>query len=161
MKYFTQHWHDGGMTDEESDAIAAAYADYRATLLPRMPPAVQELATAINIHDGLIEIAVFDRAAQHLRLELLIGDLQEGYANIHLCYSNASFEIATLKDVACDSESEALYDEIDVQPEGRFEHRVLFWPYREIVISFGSLVLTRVPRSDRKRIDVPERFIER
>lgn len=161
MKYFTQHWHRGDMTDEESDAIVAAYTDYRTALLPKMPPAVQELAIAINIHDGLIETAVFELAAQHLRLELLVGDLQEGYASIHLCYSSALFEIATLKEIACDSESEALYDEIDVQPDGRFEHRVLFWPYREISISFTSLAVTRVPRPDRKRVDIPVRFIER
>jgi hypothetical protein len=161
MKYFTQHWHGGDMTDEESNAVVDAYTDYRASLLPKMSSAVQELATAINIHDGLVEMAVFDRAAQHLRLELLVGDLQQGYASIHLCYSSALFELATLREIVCDSESEALYDEIDVQPDGRFEHRVLFWPYREISISFSSLALTRVPRSDRKRADVPDRFIER
>ena len=148
------------MTDEESDAIVPAYWDYLATFLPKMPPVVQELATAINIHDGLIEMAVFDRAAQQLRLELLVGDLQKGYASIHLCYSSAVFETAALKMIASDSESEALYDEIDVQPEGRFEHRILFWPYRELVVSFGSLALTRVPRADRERANVPERFIE-
>jgi hypothetical protein len=160
MKYFTQQWMRGDMTDEKSDAIVPAYWDYLATLLPKMPPVVRELATTINIHDGLIEMVVFDRAAQQLRLELLVGDLHEGYASIHLCYSSAVFETGTLKVIASDSESEALYDEVDVQPDGRFEHRILFWPYRELGISFGSLALTKVPRVDRKRANVPERFIE-
>jgi len=160
MKYFTQQWVRGDMTDDESDAVVPAYWDYLTTLLPKMPPVVQELATTVNVHDALIEMVVFHRAAQHLRLELLVGDLQEGYTGIHLSYSNAVFDPAMLKVIASDLESEVLYDELDVLPNGHFEHRILFWPYRELVISFDSLAFTRVPRVDRNRVNVPERFTE-
>ena len=147
------------MSNEESEAVVKAYQQRLSTILPIAPPSLRELATSVNIHDGLIEWAEHYREKEELNLKMIIGDQQRGYSCIHLYYFGVSFDSSILEEIANDSTSEALYDEVDVEPDGHFTHRILFHPYRELEISFSSLMLSLVPRSGQNRKHVPARFI--
>jgi hypothetical protein len=67
---------------------------------------------------------------------------------------------AVLGIIARDSQTEALYDEVDVFDDGVFVHRLLFWPYyREIHVVFSSLSIARMPSSDRPVDAMPDRYL--
>lgn len=43
--------------------------------------------------------------------------------------------------------AQVLYDEVDITESGMFEHRMLLWPYGEVLIRFSGFSLTRTPVS--------------
>ena len=55
-----------------------------------------------------------------------------------------------LRTRARDRETELLYDEVDVEQDGTYVHRLLFWPEGEISIAFKHLKLSSAARADRR-----------
>lgn len=151
MQFFTPAWHGGDLTDEEANAVPARYASHLDELLPLMPPPVYALARGINIHDGLLRRVRVERATSTVAASLRCGD-NRGYFDLELGYMGVQFdrsELQGLEAVARDPESEALYDEIDYDPEGYWLHRILFWPYQEVSIIFQTLRIVIGPTASR------------
>jgi hypothetical protein len=161
MKYFTRHWFEGDISDEESDAVWAAYRTRRDAILPLMPPTVKELATSINIHDGIVERIILNHDSESLQCDLICGDLQRGYFRLELMYGGVKVDPLELAAIARESAIEALYDEIDVLSNGLYEHRILFTHSREISIEFRTLQLTRLARAGRTPASISQRFTEK
>jgi hypothetical protein len=156
MKYFTEAFAFGGLTDEQFFAAKEAYAARIEDIKSQLSPEMSELATStVNLHDGLIRHVALDRPARRLSLGLRCGDLQVGYFDVDLVYADVDLNLlnsAVLEAIATDPETELLYNEIDLESAGRFVHRIIFWPrpMREIEVVFRSLMVSIEPRHDRK-----------
>jgi len=149
MRFFTIAWHSGEMPDDEAAAIPDAYESHIRALVPSLPPDALRLVRAISLHDGLIRQASFTASA----IDILIraGDLQVGYFDARLHYVGGAISQADsqfLEGATDDSNTEILYDEFDSAESG-WIHRILFWPYREVLIQFAALELAVMPKSDR------------
>ncbi len=151
MKYFTREWATGELSDEEAERIVSDYWAYIDTLLPSLPPAVAALARDINLHDGLIHRVLVQPEQKQLELGLRCGDLQVGYFDLDLTYSEVRLDlldIPFLQRCAQSRQAEVLYDEVDWE-DGNYVHRILFWPEGEIAIVFRELQVVRTPRANR------------
>jgi hypothetical protein len=164
MKFFTTDWHSGKLPERESGAVPIRYTAHIGSLLSRFPATVRTLAQGVNLHDGLIRSVTVDRTRQALELQFRCGDREVGYFDLALVYSRVRMEdldLSELKAIAEDPKSEALYDEVDVGNSGAWAHRILFWPYREIVIEFGALGLQLDPRNGRAFPRTSQLYVER
>ena len=152
MKYFSRAWASGEIDPEEAEKIRRAYWDHVDRLLPRCSEEVAELAISVNLHDAILRHVFVDREAEKLRIELICGDLQAGYRDIDLSYSGLPRDepmLAILKERARDRQSAILYDEVDMDEQDRFVHRILFWPEGEIAIGFTTVAIRQTSREDR------------
>lgn len=153
MKWLTRGWHAGEFTDVESEEILRAYRQHIEQILPRLEPAVVELARSINLHDAIIEQVHLHKQERRLVLSVVAGDLQVGYQAITLDYVGVEIGhhcMDVLKRRANDRQTELLYDEVDVDNDGTQVHRLLFWPEGEISITFMHLKLSSAARDDRR-----------
>ncbi|HZF10213.1 MAG TPA: hypothetical protein VFE33_15600 [Thermoanaerobaculia bacterium] len=153
MRYFSEIWSSGDLTEEQGSAIRDAYWARIEALKPQLSPAVRKLAVDINLHDGLIRCVTLDRGARILTISLRCGDLQIGYCDVDLSYVDVDtdrLDVGMLRAIATDTETELRYDEIDLELPNSFVHRILFAPAREIEIVFRSLRLSTEPQPDRE-----------
>lgn len=145
MNYFSRDWVIGDVTEEDSEAVIAAYECHVASLLSHLPLPIRELAESINLHDSLFRKVVLDHRTATLRLELRCGDNQIGYSDVNLVYYGVHLspeENVLLANLARNPETEVLYDEVDLGKPGWYLHRILFWPsYDELAFSFQKLEL--------------------
>jgi hypothetical protein len=148
MKFFTRGWVDGDMTDEEADAVVRSY--WRQIEALNLPPSVRDLAD-LNPHDAYILDVEHEPRSQTLRLRLRCGDLEIGYFDAVLDFSDVRIEAAHLA-LLVESrrpEAEVLYDEVD-RVDGRvFEYRLLLHPEGEVAMRFGDVAVTRLPVAER------------
>jgi hypothetical protein len=117
MKYFSEAWIRGDLTDEQWSAVRDAYWARIEELKPQLSPEVRELATNISLHDGLIRRVALDRAARSFSISLRCGDLQIGYFDLDLAYADVDLNLldpGVLEAIATDTATELLYDEIDL-----------------------------------------------
>jgi len=152
MKYFTQEWAYGGLADADAEKVRSSYWRYIDSIMPKLTAPVIELAKHTNIHDGLIRYVVVDRQDEELLLALRCGDLQMGYYDLDLTYSNVEFnldDIVALASVSRNRKTELLYDEVDINEHNKFMHRILFNPENEISIVFTGLEIKKEDRPDR------------
>jgi hypothetical protein len=127
-----------------------------------MPASVRQLASAINLHDATIQRIEVGTSDGRLRVILAIGDLQRGYYDLCLDYrgvSLASLDRHQLKELATGPEVEVLYDEVDTSGD-EWVHRLLFWPYRDLDITFADLALSTTPRTESSRHQGPGAYAE-
>jgi hypothetical protein len=155
MKYFTEAFVFGGLTDDQCLVASDTYRARLEEIEPQLSPEVRELATSMNLHDGLIRHVALDRAARSLSLGIRRGDLQVGYFDVDLAYADVDLNLlnpAMLEAIAADPKTELLYNEFDLGSAGRFVHRIIFWPrpMREIEVVFGSVKVSTEPQPDRE-----------
>jgi hypothetical protein len=158
MKYFTPAWHSGELPEQDEEAAVESYHQHLNLLRSRLSAEVQQLAFSTDIHDGLLEEVALDHRTQEIRVRMICGDVQRGYSSLQLTYRGVEWnpdDISALRIIASDPAAEALHDEIDVSSRGLYEHRVLFWPYREMRLEFRSLELSSMPRERRDREHAP------
>ena len=163
MKYFSQDWHSGNLSSAESDAIRDAYWVEIEAIKSKLPQEILELATKINLHDGIVRHITLEKAAKRLTMALRCGDLQVGYFDIEIMYIDVEItnvDSSLLKIIATDAETELLYDEIGIASANRFVHRILFYPYREIEVIFGKLKFAIQPKADRELGDHARQYRE-
>lgn len=164
MKYFTRAWATGGLTDADYESVLPSYRRHFDRIEGSLPAGLITLARELSIHDGLIRRVVVDRQADTLALELLCGDLQIGYFDLDLVYGQVDWgvvDIIALARRAEDRDTEILYDEVDCQSKGVYEHRILFEPDDEIEIRFSRFELRKHPRKDRNLAPLKNRYIDR
>jgi hypothetical protein len=152
MRYFTRSWARGELTPEEAEETRRAYWSHVEGLVGRLPGMVSELATSVDLHDAIIRCVRVDRRAAELRIELRCGDQHAGYFDAVLRYSGVPLEttdLVCLEDRARDPRTEVLYDEVEIDGDGKLCHRFLFWPDGELEIRFVSFALDRVKKDAR------------
>ena len=154
MRYFTRGWANGELADAESEQVAL---DYRARLneiAPRLPKELLELAQRINLHDAIIDHVWWEPSRRRLTLKLIcIKSDPDTHEAVELVYDDAMLgprRIESLRRAALSRDTELLFDEVDIDEEGTFTHRILFWPSEEVTIDFGSLALATRPVADRR-----------
>lgn len=153
MKYFTRGWSSGEHDDDEAERMREAYSRRVAALRPEMSQSLAELVTAVSLHDALVDRVLWDRAARRLQLELICEHQPKGWVGLRLVYCDAQVSDRTLDilaERARDRRTQVLYDEVDLEKDGLWVHRILFWPEGEISVYFTSLELTRAARVDGK-----------
>jgi hypothetical protein len=164
MKFFTREWANGELPDDEWAETAAAYRRHLDLLLPSLPESVARLAREINLHDGLIRRVSVDRRADELVLNLRCGDLQTGYFDLDLVYLGvdlSSVDLVTLANCARDPETELVYDEVDLDAQENYLHRILFGPAGEVSIPFSRLQVECTAQPDRSFPPVDDPYVAR
>jgi hypothetical protein len=149
MEWFTPAWHSGDLEDQQpgsTEDVRAAYWSHIEGLVPQMPAAVRELATTAQLHDG--QVHRWEHGDGVLAVDLIVGDKQVGYSRLSLEYTSAQVrpEGVSLSDLTSE-DVEILYEEVAAAPAGRWEHRLLLWPYREVTIVFSEVTLSSTPAS--------------
>jgi hypothetical protein len=163
MKFFTREWANGDLPDERFADVRAKYWQHINSLLPNLPESVTQLAKQINLHDSLVRRVVLNRGTRNLALELRCGDLQTGYFDLDLIYSGVVLEtldFTTLVKRARDRQTELLYHEVDLNEDGNYAHRILFWPEGEISIIFSALQINQVKRLNRSIPYIEDPYLE-
>ena len=148
MKFFTRAWVNGEMTDEQAADIPEAYWRYLATLL--LPTSIIALSK-VNPHDAYLVALEHEPEHSRLTLRLRCGDLQRGYSDVTLAFSQVAVERATLdmlRRAVRPAQVEVLYDEVDRSGDG-FEYRLLLYPDDEVSIQFKDVNLVERPVADR------------
>lgn len=162
MRFFTRAMLSGELADAEVDSRSKAYQQRIDSLMDALPKDIAEL-TRINLHDGLIRRVTVDNEAHLLSLVLRCGDLQVGYFDVDLHYSGITLttqQLQVLSRRAHDRHTEILADEIDMAADGRFVHRLIFWPYDELEITFAGLTIQKRDQAGREVADDREPIIE-
>jgi len=152
VRFFTRAWHAGETSDEEATAVAEAYREHRASVQPKLPERLGTFVETIDIHDARVREIRLDASTATLQVDLRAGDLQAGYFDLGIRYGGvdlAALDRTMLASIAQDPHAEALYDEVDVTPGGWYEHRWLWWPYRDLDVRFRSFDFAVEPRPDR------------
>ena len=162
MRFFTRAVVSGDLNDAEVERISACYQQHIGDIAGSASPEIAELAQT-NLHDGLIRRVVVQPDADELVLSLRCGDLQVGYFDIDILYLGVSIDAQQLEVLTRrvhDRRTEILAGEIDRLPDGRFVHRLIFWPDDELEMVFSSLNITRQAQQDRIMACDVEPYIE-
>ena len=161
MRWFTRAWHRGDLGDAyDYEAVVDAYWVHVQGILPLVPPSIRELAH-LSLHDARFEEVTVAPQRRTIRLRLIGGDVEHGYSSLDLIYRGAvleGMETNRFKHMVERPRTEILYDEIDTQGTGQFEHRFLIWPEGEFTIRFEDVELTRTGVSARHYSDAVGRF---
>lgn len=148
MKWLTREWASGELDDDEWDEHWKEYLAHNDEMLPRLSNGAERLIQEINLHDAQIH-AFEHRPDNVLVIRALIGDLQVGYQFIELTFLDSQVRLepgSTLESLRLlDDQTEIIYDEVDVEADGRFVHRVLLWPQGEYEVVFANLTEHREP----------------
>ena len=154
MQWLTREWASGALDDAEWDLRWRDYQSHRTAVLPRLRDGAERLIQGVNLHDAQIQ-SVEHQPGGALVLRALVGDLQVGYEFVELSFVGAELRLepgATIDSLRLyDAETEIIYDEVDVQTDGRFVHRVLLWPQGEYEVVFTSLTERREEASPSDR----------
>ncbi len=146
MKWLTRAWASGGLDDDEWEAHWRAYRVHCAEVRPRLSGGAERLLDGINLHDAKIH-SCHHQPDGALVMRTVLGDLQVGYEFVELTYLDAELRVEPRHDGAdvslTDPKTQILYDEVDVQADGRFVHRVLLSPDGEYEVVFSTLVERR------------------
>ena len=148
MNWLTREWASGALEDDEWRERWEQYVAHNREVLPRLSNGAERLLRDINLHDA--QIRFFEqRPANVLAIGALIGDLQVGYESIELRFVESRIRLepgSTLDSLKLlDSRTQILYDEVDIEADGLFVHRVLLSPRGEYEVVFSSLTEHREP----------------
>jgi hypothetical protein len=156
MRWFDRDFALGGLSDSEWTRRLREYAAHIEEIQALLRAGADELVNAVHLHDGQVAEWRYSEN-ETLMLRVLTGDLQRRYEWTTLRYSTASLIGATVDDLQlwCPSPdgqvSEIIDDEIDIAPDGRFEHRMLLSPQGEFGVRFDALAIERRPASSDER----------
>lgn len=153
MKWLTRGWAEGEFSDEEHEKILRAYWQHVEQIASRLDPAITQLARKTDLHDAVIEDVRAHWQEQRLVLSVIAGDQQAGYRLITLEYLGVQMGEHyrdILKRRSLDRQSAILYDEVDVEQDGSYVHRLMFSPEGELSIWFKQLNVSTEPRADRR-----------
>ena len=163
MKFFDRDWLTGELTDTEYEARFEKYYAHFDLIRVALPQSLVDLSESGVLHDALVEVVQVDSGHGRLVVELLGGYLQAGYRALHLRYDGMELDDAsriTLEQATLDPATEFLYGELDLRSDGRFEHRMLLWPYREVSVCFRAFDIVSIDRPTRQRRPGTPKYIE-
>jgi hypothetical protein len=143
VKWLSRDWHQGRLSDAQSEEVEREYSEHVAALRPRLSDGAAELLD-LSLHDG--QVQTYNRSADSFEWRILVGDLQRGYEIVTLRYDDAEVVggQSGLDNLNLpDREIELLYDELEVLPDSRLVHRVLVWPEGEVWVRFSQVHVDR------------------
>lgn len=135
LKFFTPQAIDSWQDGDAYLAVREAYWQYLESLRPHLPAQLVELAKWNGIHDGLLSRVDHYRKERILRMIIRCGHSDMGCFNLELTYIGAEVtpeQDAALAKIARSVKSQFVYGcdlafhELDVTPDGRIEHRLIF-----------------------------------
>ena len=147
MKWFTREWASGGLIDSEWEERNRRYASHLESVRADLLDGSDALVTDVNLHDAQVQSWSFEPDGSFL-LTVLIGDLQVGYETVTLRYEAATTHPSAneLSELHLGSKgTEIRYDEVDITPNGNYQHSILIHPAGELDISFKSIEVRRAP----------------
>ncbi|PCI91631.1 hypothetical protein COB11_08285 [Candidatus Aerophobetes bacterium] len=140
MKYFTEDWHTGKLTDSQTNKSLKEYSQHLDTIYNDLPFVLKALSRNLPLHDGRILSVCYHSSNRKLVLNGIFGDLEIGYFSLRISYLELfSFESNYLEAIKEKPFLEILSDEIDITVDSQYLHRILFSSYDEIEIQFSSL----------------------
>jgi hypothetical protein len=141
MRFFTMAWWGG---DHQGDDPIAAYAAHLAAIHDRLPPDLIATQESVSLHDTRLremQLLLNDRSLR-VALESHAGDKR-----LTLLYSGVNrFDSFAAPDVYLGGPGgygDLGYCEVDVLPDGSFEHRLLFSTGIELVVEFRGFQFLR------------------
>ena len=140
MKYFSRKFIDGAMSENRRRGAIAAYATHLSKL--QLSPALDTLSQ-LYLHDGLILAITHNPRVAVLQLRIRHGDLQVGYADVTLKFSQATIgekSLQLLRDAVLPSNVDILAAELDAKG-GCFKYRLLLWPKGEATLCFKNVMV--------------------
>ncbi|MFF2495364.1 hypothetical protein [Agromyces sp. NPDC058064] len=154
MKWLTREWASGSLGDDEWLERWQAYEAHREQVLPSLHSGAERLADGIDLHDA--QVHTFDyRPGAALVMRAHIGHLQIGYELLELTFIDAELRLkhgASIESLRLfNAATEIVYDEIDLEPDGRFAHRILLSPAGEYEVAFTALTEWRAAADPRDR----------
>lgn len=165
MKYFTLAWYrQQHETEEDYRSILDDYTRHLEAIRGVLSDDLLALANLTGVEDGLIIEARHDREQRRFTLTLRCGDLRMGYYDLVLTYKEAEITqpdewiLARIARRTTDFGDEIASHELDVTPDGRIEHRLLFHPGRWFAIRCRTLQWEKVNQSNRELPFLPDRF---
>ena len=158
MKWFTEEWVSGDAPWREG---VESYQGHLLELSKKLPQPILTLARGVNIHDGDLSRLVLRQEEAVLELGLRCGDGQDGWYDLQLEYLDLALDemdLAPLRQLGS-APAAALYDEVDLSPNGQVVHRILFFQNEswspEVSIVFRALGLRLDPGLERWERPVP------
>ena len=149
MKYFTlPDWIESQALDGLPHDFSAvdAYAAYLESIRESLPLQFRRMLDTICIHDAALRKMVVDLDPRRVCIELDAGDVtMREPCRVRLCYEEVE-RIVSVADPAQGLGGPFGYgdlgnDEIEVLPDGRYEHRMLFSTGIELQIQFRDFRL--------------------
>ena len=143
MRWLSREWASGGLSEDEWERRNEDWAAHVARMAGLLGDGAELLIEEINLHDA--RFLSLREATDRVSLRVVMGDLQRGYEFAELTYHDAVVFGSDLPTEQL-SEDDLLvgYDEVD-SVDGRYEHRMFFWPSGELGIRFGRLEVSRSP----------------
>jgi hypothetical protein len=149
MRYFTPEWWAGEV--ENADAVVADYERYITSIRSRLTPALQSLHDEVSLHDSKVRRFSVEVPRQSVSITLHgFTDPPEDYTGrrIELRYEGVTTVESTNEgkwvSEAFDN-SDLGYSEVELLPDGLWEHRMLFASGIELTIRFRDLRLHYEP----------------
>jgi hypothetical protein len=141
MRWFTFDWAWKG--EDESDPWPA-YRRHFDELRPRMTVELVELLERVPLHDANLRDVIATDASVSLTLAVLDDD--NGRHRVDVRYQDASLRM--ISDPARGTGGphgfgDLGYDEIDIESDGRWIHRILFSSGIELEVRFRAVSLSR------------------
>lgn len=157
MRWFTDDWARGRMSDEQSERVVENYRAHLRQIAARATGTVEALARmddpALDLSDGLIDSVHIDTTAALITLRLVQGDVENGYRTLELRATDATLCAPSpqeLADAMAHPQCEIWYWELEQHcRDSRFELHFLLWPSGEVALEFDSLHAFAEPRADR------------
>lgn len=141
MRFFTITWWRGDPTSNSLDPVAG-YAAHLATVRDRMPPDLLAIEESWSLHDSRLRELKLAGGLLTLGLENHSGDerLTLIYSSVERFESTADPELWL---PGPGGYGDLGYCEVDILPNGSFEHRLLFSTGIELVVVFRGFQFQR------------------
>ena len=164
MKYFSNAWASGDLSEAENARVLADYSrDLAATFDENS--SVRRFVSAVGLNDAYVDKVSFDPGAGKLDLLLLTGSLQVGYWHTQLSYSGVIELIGepVLKAALATRPTEIWYDEFYREGDD-ICHAFLLTPRGQAIESFGEYAVrfkrfdySQMPAKDRELMSSDDR----
>ncbi len=145
MKWWTQEWLDGDLSEAEEEAVDRDYKQHLLAIKDSLPKGILTFSEAggpVSLHDGYFVHASTNTRGVDLELDIrnrhdnveTDGGFLEPLLLVHLVYRDYEL-IGMSKEqlywrTSPGVETVIIRAEVDVLQDGRFEHRMCFWPDR-------------------------------
>lgn len=156
MKFFTRNYHNSEGDEDSYLKIHLEYANHLKSITPSLTPNVKtylKLEIQTNrLHDAKFVRGKYDQTKKKLILTLRCGDLQAGYYDLDISYSDVGIDLdlGEVKRILDADDTEILSEEIDYSEESKKQqHQLIFYPDGEMEISFEDIEFGLLPKLDR------------
>jgi hypothetical protein len=155
MRWFT----DAARYADDWETVVRDYARHLDELVPSLSPRLAQFAAEprFNLHDAEFRRVEIDRSARQVTIVVNAGDLQVGYRELTLRFSDAEVVPDNFQALAYavgaryhsdhwgDTITIILAQELDRLPDGRFVLRLRLWPFYAFSIEFSDFEMGEAP----------------